>query len=50
LILLLDKGIDTNGVPSGFGGQVTGAATDIMNVLDAYAVAKGVGTAQTGNI
>jgi hypothetical protein len=50
LILLLDKGIDTNGVPGGFGGQITGAATDIMNVLDAYAVAKGVGTAQTGNI
>jgi hypothetical protein len=50
LILLLDKGIDTNGVPGGFGGQITGAATDIMNVLDAYAVAKGVGTAQTGKI
>jgi hypothetical protein len=46
LILLLDKGVEG----AGFGGQVTGAATDIMNVLDAYAVAKGVGTAQTGNI
>lgn len=45
-ILLLDKGVEG----AGFGGQVTGAATDIMNVLDAYAVAKGVGTAQTGNI
>jgi len=46
LILLLDKGVEG----AGFGGQVTGAATDIMNVLDAYAVAKGVGTAQVGNL
>ena len=48
LILLLDKGVEG----AGFGGQVTGGApnTQIMNVLDAWAVAKGVGTAQVGNL
>tara|TARA_R110000751_G_scaffold237205_1_gene338281 strand:+ start:4731 stop:6035 length:1305 start_codon:yes stop_codon:yes gene_type:complete len=49
-IILLDKGVVTAGTPAGFGGQVTGAVTDIVDVLDAWVVAKGVGSLQTGNI
>jgi hypothetical protein len=46
VILLLDKGVEG----AGFGGQVSGATTDIMDVLDDWMVAKGVGTAQVGNL
>lgn len=50
-ILLLDKGVDG---ALAFGDQVSTAAafltTGIATVLDAYAVAKGVGTAQVGNL
>ena len=49
-IILLDKGVVTAGTPAGFGGQVTGGVTDIVDVLDAWVVAKGVGSLQTGNI
>ena len=50
-ILLIDKGVDG---ALAFGDQVSTAAafanTGIATVLDAYAVAKGVGTAQVGNL
>lgn len=46
LMLLLDKGVEG----AAFGGQVAGAASDIVDVLDAWIVAKGTGSAQTGNI
>jgi hypothetical protein len=46
VILLLDKGVEG----AGFGGQVSGATTDIMDVLDDWMVAKGVGTAQVGKL
>ena len=49
-IILLDKGVVTAGTPAGFGGQVTGGVTDIVDVLDAWVVAKGVGSLQTGNV
>lgn len=49
-ILLLDKGVEG----AGFGDQVSTAAafanTGITKVLDAYVVAKGVGTAQVTNL
>ncbi len=44
--LALDKGI----AGAGFGGQVATGTTAIVNVLDAWAAAKGFGSAQAGNI
>lgn len=44
--LALDKGI----AGAGFGGQVATGTTAIINVLDAWAAAKGFGSAQAGNI